>query len=170
VTQVSINSAESFHDWYHTTEGVNFEFQKELELTETPAGSGVYVFESTAFFPLEPAEGFGVTPKNSGQGKNFLFTTEMHLLFTYVAKQSFSFSGDDDMWIFVNDTLALDLGSMHRAEPGTIDFDALADKLGIKPGGVYAMDIFHAERHTSASNFRIETNIGCFRPQPSRVR
>jgi hypothetical protein len=26
------------------------------------------------------------------------------------------------------------------------------------------MDIFHAERHTYASNFRIETNIRCFQP------
>jgi fibro-slime domain-containing protein len=169
VTQVSINSADSFHAWYHTTEGVNVEFQKEMELTETAAGSGVYVFESMSFFPLGPEEGFGVTPVNAGQGKNFLFTTEMHLLFTYVAGQTFSFSGDDDLWIFVNNTLALDLGSMHRAEVGEIDFDAQAEKLGIKPNGVYPMDVFHAERHTSASNFRIETNIGCFRPQPPRI-
>lgn len=170
VMEVSINSAESFHDWYHTTDGVNQEFTKELELTETPPGSGTYVYDTTSFFPLEATEGFGVTPKNSGQGKNFLFTTEMHLLFTYVAEQKFSFRGDDDMWIFVNNKLALDLGSMHSAEPGEIDFDAQATALGIKPGGVYPMDIFHAERHTLASNFRIETNIGCFRPQPPRVR
>jgi fibro-slime domain-containing protein len=26
------------------------------------------------------------------------------------------------------------------------------------------MDIFHAERHTVQSNFRIETSIACFQP------
>jgi fibro-slime domain-containing protein len=91
-------------------------------------------------------------------------------MFTYVAGQTFTFRGDDDMWIFVNDSLALDLGSMHIAWEGSIDFDEQATALGITPGGMYRMDIFHAERHTSDSNFRIETNIGCFRPAPPRVR
>ena len=33
---------------------------------------------------------------------------------------------------------------------------------GIQLGKTYPMDIFHAERHTSQSNFRINTNIQCF--------
>jgi fibro-slime domain-containing protein len=53
-------------------------------------------------------------------------------------------------------------------EAGTIDFDAQAAELGIEPGGSYSMDIFHAERHTTASNFRFETNISCFRPGVAR--
>lgn len=167
---VTINSEQTFHDWYHTKDGVNIEIQKQLELLETSPGSAVYAFESASFFPLGPDEGFGVSPRNHHMNENFLFTTEIHLMFTYDAGQRFTFRGDDDLWIFVNDKLALDLGSMHHVEEGTIDFDAQADELGIRPGGVYRMDVFHAERHTSASNFRIETNIGCFRPAPPRVR
>jgi fibro-slime domain-containing protein len=124
--------------------------------------SGVYVYSSNNFFPLEPTQGFGATPPN--QGRNFLFTTEIHLNFAYIAGQRFTFRGDDDLWIFINKRLALDLGSMHSEEEGTIDFDTRATELGINPGGVYAMDIFHAERHTSASNFSIETNIACYTP------
>lgn len=169
-TEVTINSAATFQDWYHTVAGVNIEFQKQLTLVEASPGSGVYVYESSAFFPLEPDEGFGVSPRNHHMNENFLFTTEIHLMFTYDAGQLFTFRGDDDLWIFVNDKLALDLGSMHNVEEGTIDFDALASELDINPGGVYRMDVFHAERHTSASNFRIETNIGCFRPAVPRVR
>jgi fibro-slime domain-containing protein len=165
---VAITSAESFDQWYRTVDGVNMEFHKELELAETPPGSGVYVFESDMFFPLGDDEGFGKTPETAFA--NFLFTTEIHLLFTYVAEQTFTFRGDDDLWIFINDKLALDLGSMHNVEEGTIDFDAQAADLGITPGSIYSMDVFHAERHTFASNFRIETNIGCFRPNPARVR
>ncbi len=164
----AITSAETFNQWYRTVDGVNMEFQKELELTETSAGSGVYVFESDMFFPIGDDEGFGKTPSTAFA--NFLFTTEIHLLFTYIEGQTFTFRGDDDLWIFVNDKLALDLGSMHNVEEGTIDFDAQAADLGITPRGLYRMDVFHAERHTFASNFRIQTNIGCFRPNPARVR
>jgi hypothetical protein len=44
------------------------------------------------------------------------------------------------------------------------NFDAQAADLGIAVGHAYPMDIFHAERHTSASNFGVETNIACFSP------
>jgi fibro-slime domain-containing protein len=161
--QPVIASADSFKQWY-TTSDVNRAFPKKLPLSETEPGSGVFGYESTMFFPLSPSEGFGVTPKGNGQGMNFLFTTEVHVQFKYTGSQKFTFRGDDDLWIFVNGTLALDLGSMHNAEEGTIDFDAQAAALNIAIGGSYAMDIFHAERHTFASNFKITTNIACFTP------
>jgi len=163
-TQPVIHSADTFKQWYNDVDGVNIELPKKLELVETTPGSGIYGYDSTAFFPLAPTEGWGITPKNNGLGMNFLFTTEIHVLFTYDAHQTFTFRGDDDLWIFVNGKLALDLGSMHAAAEGTIDFGAEAADLGISPGGSYAMDVFHAERHTSASNFKITTNIACFTP------
>jgi fibro-slime domain-containing protein len=164
-TEPVIQSAASFQQWFHTIDGVNFGFDKTITLTEEPPGSGVYVYDNSGFFPLGPSEGFGVSPVNNNpEGKNYLFTTEIHLNFTYEAQQVFNFRGDDDLWIFVNNRLALDLGSLHAPAEGTIDFDALAGALDISPGGVYAMDIFHAERHTTGSNFRIETNISCFTP------
>ena len=162
VSQPVINSADSFNQWYRDTPGINIAFERTLELVETPAGSGLYKYSSTEFFPLGNNEGFGITPP--GQSHNFLFTTEVHVTFEYVAKQKFTFHGDDDMWIFVNRQLALDLGSMHESKEGIIDFDAQAANLGIAVGHAYPMDIFHAERHTSASNFSIETNIACFTP------
>ena len=55
-----------------------------------------------------------------------------------------------------------DLGGIRVAEEGVIDYDARAEELGIVPGGVYDLDIFHAERHVVMSNFRIETTIDCF--------
>jgi len=58
--------------------------------------------------------------------------------------------------------LAIDLGGLHQAREATADFDALANQLGIERGKHYTMDIFHAERMTSESNFRIETSIDCF--------
>lgn len=159
-----IRDKASFDQWYRDVEGVNQSFVKTLDLEESPPGSGQYVYDSTEFFPLAPEEGFGLTPPNNGRRQNFLFTTEIHLKFGYVAGQKFTFIGDDDMWIFVNGKLALDVGGLHQALEGTIAFDAKAAELGITPGGQYQMDIFHAERQTSESNFRIETNISCFEP------
>lgn len=157
-----ITSKETFDQWYRTVPGTNYELPKTLELVETPPGSGKYVFDSSAFFPLGTDEGFGVTPAGNSLGKNFLFTTEIHLKFGYEQGQKFTFRGDDDLWIFVNGTLAMDLGSLHSPYEGTIDFDAQASTLGITPNNTYAMDIFHAERQTSGSNFHFETNIRCF--------
>lgn len=161
VSQPVITSKETFDQWYRDVDTVNMHFQKELVLSETAPGSGLFAYDSTAFFPLLPTEGFGITPP-SYMNQNFLFTTEIHLRFGYVAGQKFTFIGDDDMWVFVNNRLALDLGSTHSAATGVIDFDAEAADLGISPGNAYSMDIFHAERHTTKSNFHIETNISCF--------
>jgi fibro-slime domain-containing protein len=156
----SIKDGSSFAQWYNTTANVNLEIPGELMLAETPPGSGISVYDSTAFFPID-GQGFGNTP---GQTHNYSFTTEIHVRFTYQAGQKFTFRGDDDLWIFVNNQLALDVGGQHQALEGTIDFDGQAGALGITAGGIYSMDIFHAERQTTDSNFRIETNIRCFEP------
>jgi len=140
-----ITSETSFADWYHTN-------ANSMEIITTlPLANGVY--DSTAFFPIDN-QGFG----NEGRAHNYHFTTESHVQFEYQPGQVFTFRGDDDLWIFVNNALELDLGGLHQALKGTINFDTL----GLTAGQKYNMDIFHAERQTDASNFRIETNITCF--------
>jgi len=153
---VVITDKASFDQWYRDVDGVNEPFKVPIALVDD--GSGNLSYDSKAFFPID-GMGFGNPPN---QQHNFHFTTEGHMKFGYVAGQKFTFRGDDDLWIFVNGKLALDLGGMHMPISATIDFDAQAAELGIVPGGAYKMDIFHAERHTSESNFRIETNIRCF--------
>lgn len=154
-----ITSADTFADWYNNVKGINQQIEYSLALSAN-AATGTYVFDSAqtaGFFPVDGA-GFNEITENH----NYHFTTEAHIRFGYQAGQKFTFSGDDDLWIFVNGKLALDLGGMHSPITATIDFDAQAGALGISPDNTYNMDIFHAERHTSASNFRVETNISCF--------
>ncbi|MBN2716595.1 MAG: fibro-slime domain-containing protein [Deltaproteobacteria bacterium] len=145
------DGAESFNDWYHDSSRSE---RVELALVMEEGENGAYVFDNAAFFPLD---GLGYKDRDEN-GHNYLFTTEVHLEFVYYGGEEFTFRGDDDLWIFVDGKIALDLGGMHWPFQGTIVFD----ELGLTQNQSYHMDIFHAERHTSASNFRIETNIECF--------
>jgi len=63
--------------------------------------------------------------------------------------------------VFANNRLALDLGGVHGAETASIDFDASAQTLGLAVGSTYHLDVFHAERHTTESHFRMSTTIDC---------
>lgn len=156
-----ITDEASFNQWYTDDAAVNSTFEHTLTLAPLPGNDSVYYFDSAdsgaGFFP---ADGKGFNEITSGH--NYHFTTEAHVRFIYKAGDKFSFSGDDDMWIFVNGKLALDLGGLHGPLSASIDFDAQAAALGITPDNSYNMDIFHAERHTSDSNYRVETSIGCF--------
>jgi fibro-slime domain-containing protein len=147
----------NFDQWYRDVAGVNLSIPIEIGLTDQ--GDGTYVYDDPAFFPID-GQGLG----DEGNAHNYHFTLELHTQFTYQGGEVFTFRGDDDLFTFVNGRLGIDLGGVHGPLEGSIDLDAMAGALGIVPGGTYDLDFFFAERHTSESNFRIETTIGCFHP------
>jgi fibro-slime domain-containing protein len=143
----------NFEDWYQNKPGTNMVFDVQIPLYDT--GRGTVAFTSDAFFPID---GKGFNDRLNGSDSrphNFGFTTHVLRHFTYRKGQTFTFSGDDDAWVFVEGKLALDLGGLHRKTSGTVNLD----NHGLTEGQTYRLDFFHAERHTVASSFQIETSI-----------
>ncbi|MBN1757382.1 MAG: fibro-slime domain-containing protein [Chitinispirillaceae bacterium] len=126
------------------------------------SATGTYTFSRTnkapggGFFWLD-GRGFGEEP--AGSGHNFYFTMELHKEFIYKGGETFSFSGDDDVWVFINGELALDLGGMQAETRRELVLDDEADKLGLVKGEKYPLDFFYTERRHPQSNCEITTNL-----------
>ena len=135
---------------YETTSGSMFVCDGDAynkDSTNHIAGEGIKRYPK-----LDP-------PKKADDGKNhnFNYTIRTHSRFVYKegADQKFFFSGDDDVYVFVNGNLLVDLGGQHQQLDGSFNLDALASdpKYGLVNGKAVDFDFFYMERHSTASNF-----------------
>jgi fibro-slime domain-containing protein len=143
----SVTSQTTFNQWFNDNTST---MSYALTLNETAPGSGIYSYQNNAFFPID-----GQLLGNEGRDHNYHFTYEIHSQFTYKTGQTFDFTGDDDVWVFINKQLVLDLGGIHGAASGSVNLDTLA----LIAGNTYNFDFFFAERHTTESNLKIQTSI-----------
>ncbi|HET9934711.1 MAG TPA: fibro-slime domain-containing protein, partial [Polyangiaceae bacterium] len=116
----------------------------------------------------------------TGMMRNFYFTSEVRYLFRYAGGETLSFFGDDDVWVFINGHLVLDLGAPHERMKGTVTLTATGatyaitgrdnatgmdiaitggsgnvSNLGMEVGKTYEIAIFHADRHPRESNYQL---------------
>ncbi len=150
----TVTSQMTFDQWYRDVQNVNLPSDFTLPLTLDPK-TNTRVFDTTSFFPID-GQGFGNSGEDdNGVMHNFGFTFELHMKFVYAGGEVFRFRGDDDMFVFINNNLVIDLGGVHAPEEGNVTLDTL----GLTKGTEYPIDIFQAERHTTQSNFRVETTL-----------
>ena len=123
--------------------------------------------DESGFYPLENLgyEQPGLltaTSKVNNGAKNGGFTLRGESQFVYnkASNLYFTFTGDDDVYMYINGTLALDLGGAHGRNSKTVNLNDLdATKYGLKEGQVATFTFFYMERCSDASTFGIETNM-----------
>lgn len=92
---------------------------------------------------------------NNGKHHNYSFAMKISAQFQYVKGQYFEFRGDDDVWVFINNRLVVDIGGCHSPVEGAVDLDSL----GLVEGETYPFRIFFSERNATGSNFKMRTSI-----------
>jgi len=156
-----VTSAASFSQWFRDVPGLNLSQTLSIDLVRQ--ADGLYVFDSATvepyasiggFFPIDD-ELYGNSPGTPHH--NYHFTVEIAAEFIYDenAGQVFTFTGDDDVYVFINGRLVIDLGGVH----GVTSQSVLVDRLGLEDGQAYHFKFFFAERHRTQSNFRVTTNM-----------
>lgn len=151
----TVDSAASFYQWYHDDPTVNR--TGAISIALNPNTATTYQFSSNAFFPIDGQ----LLGQSACCGHNYGFTTEFHTVFTYnnAAADTFAFTGDDDVFVFINGILAIDLGGVHGVESASVALNTFAAAHGLTDGSNYTLDVFQAERHTTGSNFTMTTSL-----------
>lgn len=148
-----LSNKSNFDQWFNDVPGVNRRVDFKMDLQKTDEGT--YVHDNATFFPVDGKGWQDTAIALDGLAHNFYFTLELHTTFVYKSGDEFTFRGDDDVWVFMNDQLVIDLGGVHNPMEKTFQ----VDRLNVSQGSAVTLSFFFAERRCCGSEFRLETSI-----------
>lgn len=162
--KVSNCAISQLEDWYSDTHPTGFvkTYAITLDNGQNREG-GIYKFKNYNFFPFDNnIDNTGGRYRkyhfsfDEGRNHNYYFTFELHFRFAYQAGQTLAVNGNDDIWIFINNQLVIDLGGVHTPVGVQVALQNLATKLGLVDGEIYPFALFSAQRQTASSLFSLE--------------
>lgn len=154
----NVHSPDSFYNWFHTTDQ-NIPINVQVPLTSSSGNS--YVYSNDYFFPID-GQGWSDWCYNDSNNHaavnkhNFGFCMEAHTRFGYRGGEIFKFFGDDDLWVYIDSKLVIDLGSLHPKASKSVSLDNLPF---LTKGNNYRLDFFYCERHTDYSRLELTTGL-----------
>ena len=135
------------------------------------------------FFPFDASITNGGTTKNNANDYGFGMRTDIEFNVGKDGKingvdQVFNFTGDDDLWVYIDGKLVLDLGGAHKKAEGSIDFSTktVTVRTGTKsvnnvtrntsfefdnqdPSETHTLTMFYMERGMIESNLKFGFNF-----------
>lgn len=154
---------------FEYSDGIDTYYEYDANTYETKVENGVVYNTEKPVGDLpaqnayyHPVDGLGYSENiQEGPGANYLFTTvgEGKFVFNKEKNLYFDFTGDDDVYLFINGKLAVDVGGAHMATTGRVNLNDIAEEFNLVDDGIYDFTFFHAERRSTGSNFKIRTNI-----------
>ncbi|MCH7572995.1 MAG: fibro-slime domain-containing protein [Planctomycetes bacterium] len=156
----NVTSSSTFDEWFNDVMGTNLSVKHSITLTLND--NGIYEYINNEFYPIDDRL-FG----NESAPHNGNFTFETYFSFVYEAcgSQFFEVGGADDVYLFIDGRLVIDLGGVMNEQQQIIEFD----RLGLTDGVTYQARFFYANRHTYSAELNFRTNVEIIMPAITQI-